>query len=287
MFLLKNTLTTEDFKFAGALLNKLLKEREMDLSGKLDSKISEKDPKSYDKTVVSLSENEQPEAVEIYCNKLSPVSTMNSKIVSFIHKLEAKAVKEARECMALFAYYKWNVSSQLFQKNLRKDDIKTNNEKNIKSTNTEKADYGKSFFEEYPISLFENDNSDNYSFIESLEVYKKAKYYYNTAYKLLYDRSKTDPIANESAFLMKKQNLSTEEFLRTLSNLRNQILSWAGHQVNKDLTIKLKIAYAINLLRYASKNELLSKLDFVKNIIADLQSRIAKSIVPTEPKINF
>lgn len=111
MLTLKTDLTNDDYKFNSSYLKYLMQQRG-NLPQLTNIKIDKNNDseKNFDKLITMLAENGQVEAMELYCNNLSPMSNFNSKIVSNFRTIEAKDAKEARENLSLYAYYNWYVN---------------------------------------------------------------------------------------------------------------------------------------------------------------------------------
>lgn len=127
------------------------------------------------------------------------------------------------------------------------------------------------WFVEYYKTTYSNIN------VESLEEYQKARTYYRMAGQMLYQLGKTDPIAKESAFMMQKRNreeLTPEEYNRSMSNSRNVIFATANRQTNDNLRLKLMIRYCQNLVSFAPAKEYESRQSTVTTVIASLQKRM-------------
>ncbi|MBR5012646.1 MAG: hypothetical protein IKY15_01770 [Clostridia bacterium] len=233
MIILKTELNKEDYEYISTDLKMLIQQRDLknkSMSKPFDKTIQEK---NYDKMIIPLAEKGQVEAMQVYCDNLSPVSTLNSKIVSNFHKLEHKSVKEPREYLALSSFYNW-------------------------------------FVEYYKYTYKSID-------VEGLEEYKKSRDYYRLAGQQLHQIGKTDPIAKENAFLMQKrnrENMTTEEYLRAMSNSRNAIYVAANRQTNENPRLKLMIRYCQNLIVYAPDNEFHSHQSIITNVIASVQKKM-------------
>lgn len=231
MIILNTKIKKEDLEFIASDMKRLMNNRDAKNQTKNNQK--EIQERNLEKNIVPLAERGQIEAMQKYCESLSPMSQMNSKIVSNFHNLEQKSVKEPREMLALSSFYNW--------------------------------------FVEYYKNSYPNIN------VESLEEYQKAKNYYRMAGQMLYQLGKTDPTAKESAFVMQKRNreeLTPEEYNRSMSNLRNLIFATANRQTNENLRLKLMIRYCQNLVSFAPKNEYTTRQPTVTTVIASVQKRM-------------
>lgn len=231
MIILNTKMKKEDLEFVASEIKRLMNAR--DPKNQSKSSLKELQERNLEKNIIPLAERGQIEAMQKYCESLSPLSTMNSKIVSNFHKIEQKSVKEPREFLALSSFYNW--------------------------------------FVEYYKNTYSNIN------VESLEEYQKARNYYRTAGQMLFQLGKTDPIAKESAFLMQKRNreeLTPEEYRRSMSNSRNVIFATANRQTNENLRMKLMIRYCENLVSFAPENEYTNRQSIVTTVIASVQKRM-------------
>lgn len=233
MIILKTELNKEDYEYVSTKIKILIQQRDGKNRDKKNTQDKSLQEKKYEKLIVPLAERGQIEAMQMYCENLSPVASMNSKIVSNFHHIEQKSVKEPRECLALATFYNWYV------------------------------EYYKFAYPSVDVTV--------------LEEYRKSREYYQMAGRQLYQIGKTDPIAKESAFLLQKKNneqLSPDEYLRTMSNSRNAIFATANRQTNENPRLKLLIRYCQNLITYASDKEFSSRQSVITSVIASVQKRM-------------
>lgn len=106
MIILKTELNKEDYEFISANIKILIQQRDVKNKAKQPDKLQEK---NFDKQIIPLAERGQVEAMQMYCENLSPLASLNSKIVSNFHRMEHKSVKEPREYLALSSFYSWYV----------------------------------------------------------------------------------------------------------------------------------------------------------------------------------
>ena len=110
MIILKTELNKEDYEYISANIKILIQQREIkNKNSKQPDKFVQE--KNFDKQIIPLAERGQVEAMQMYCESLSPLASLNSRIVSNFHRLEQKSVKEPREYLALSAFYSWFVDS--------------------------------------------------------------------------------------------------------------------------------------------------------------------------------
>lgn len=107
MIILKTELNKEDYEYISANIKILISQRDTKNKTTKPEKLVHE--KTFDKQIVPLAERGQIEAMQMYCENLPPVSTLNSRIVSNFHRIENKSVKEPREYLALSAFYSWFV----------------------------------------------------------------------------------------------------------------------------------------------------------------------------------
>ncbi|MDD4815973.1 MAG: hypothetical protein PHQ62_02430 [Clostridia bacterium] len=113
MITLNNFLTKIDYEFASIYLKILGYKRE------------KKDTRELEKIITKLAEQGQVESIEYYFSTLSPVTCLNTKIVSNIFKIEKKFVKQPRDFMALHA---WKLASGF---NKRVENIENSPQNNL------------------------------------------------------------------------------------------------------------------------------------------------------------
>lgn len=99
MIILNTNLSKDDFEFASLNLKFMIQARDKNQS------------RNFDKHIINLAERGQVEAMELYCQRLSLNSSMNSRVVARFREIENKGRKEPRELMALSAFYKWHAYS--------------------------------------------------------------------------------------------------------------------------------------------------------------------------------